>query len=85
MKIVAITKKGIEYVYSVRTAHFVSERSANKICDVLNEYRFKIKGDEVWYVYDVDRYDTAYDYAMMQKFSVRKGIVKRHGEFSFER
>lgn len=85
MKIVAITKKGIEYVYSARTAHFVSERSANKICEVLNEYRFKIKGDEIWYVYDVDQYDMAYDYAMMQKFSVRKGIVKRYGEFSFER
>lgn len=85
MKIVAITKKGIEYVYSARTAHFVSERSANKICEVLNEYRFKIKGDEIWYVYDVDQYDMAYDYAMMQKFSVRKGIVKRYGEFAFER
>ena len=77
MKIVAKSVKGPEFMYNGKSAHKVSEASAKYICDILNEYKYKLNENEVWFIHDVDKYDTvAYDYAQFQSFTVRKGIVK---------
>ena len=75
MKIIAKTRIGSEYIYSASSARKVSERSAEKILSIVNEYRFQLRDGETWHIYDVDQYDTAYDYAQYQAFTIRKGIV----------
>lgn len=75
MKVIAISTKGQEFMYSGRTAHKVSEASANMICKALNDAKYRIKEDEVWFVHDVDRYDVAYDYAQYQSFKRYKGKI----------
>lgn len=76
MKVIAKSTKGHEFMYNASSAHKVSDRSAEYICKVLNEYKFRINDNEVWFVHDVDRYDLAYEYAQYQRFTVRNGIVK---------
>lgn len=76
MKIIAKSVKGQEFMYIANTAHKVSEASAQYICKILNDYNFRLKENEVWFIHDVDRYDLAYDYAQFQRFTVRNGIVK---------
>lgn len=78
MIIVAKSVKGHEFAYSPKSAHKVSKASAKYICDVLNECKYDISENDVWYIHEVDKYDTAFDYAETQHFSVRNGIVKRH-------
>ena len=78
MFIVAITNKGREYAYNYTTAHKVSKASAYRICDCLNENRFHLKENQVWYVYDIDQYDMAYDFASNQEFRVYKDKIKEY-------
>lgn len=75
MKVLAKAIKGQEFFYSARSARKVSERSAKVILDIVNEYRFQLKENEVWHIYDVDQYDAAYDYAQFQSFTIRNGVV----------
>ena len=75
MKVIAKAIKGQEFFYNARSARKVSERSAKVILDIVNEYRFQLKENEVWHIYDVDQYDAAYDYAQFQSFTIRNGIV----------
>ena len=84
MIIVAITTKGKEFLYSARSAHEVSKRSARKIVDVLNKYRVLLKNDsDIWHIYEVDKYDMAFDYANDQKFTVYNGIVRRKYSYNY--
>ena len=76
MKVVAKSAKGHEFMYNGKSAHKVSEASAKYICDILNEYKYKLNEGEVWYIHDIDKYDMAYEYALFQSFTVRKGVVK---------
>lgn len=76
MVILAKAIKGKEYCYIKNTAHQVSKSSANKIKDVLNDYQYTLKADEVWHKYEIDKYDGGYDYAEMQAFRIRNGLVK---------
>ena len=76
MKIVAKTIKGQEFFYNPITAHKVPDSSANKICDALNAARYDLLEKQVWFVYTVDMYDTAYSFGEMQKFSIYKGKVR---------
>lgn len=77
MYILAQTQKGKEFLYSPSTAHKVSKNSAEKIKDTLNQLKYKIKSDsQVWHIYEVDRYDAAYDYAMFQRFTIRNNTIK---------
>ena len=76
MKIIAKTRTGSEYLYDPRTAHAVSNRSAEFIKSVVNTVEYKLKENEIWHVYDIDKYDAAFDYAQYQRFSVYRGIVK---------
>ena len=77
MKIIAKTIEGKEFIYSATSARKVSERSANKICDIVNQYKFLLdtSKNEKWFIYEIDKYDIAYDYAQVQSFTIRNGIV----------
>ena len=81
MKILAKTVQGREYMYSARSARKVSARSAQYILNVVNKAGFLLDREkgEIWHIYDIDEYDTAYDYALFQSFTVRKGIVTARG------
>lgn len=77
MKVLALTSKGSEFLYNPKTAHKVSNNSAETICEIVNRYSYKIdKPGLVWHIYEVDKYDTAYSYAQFQDFTIRKGLVK---------
>lgn len=79
MLVIAKGAKGQEYLYSAASAHKVAqnERTAQKICDVLNGYKYKIGESEIWHIYEIDKYDTAYIYALDKRFTYGKnGIVK---------
>lgn len=77
MIIIAKAVRGQEFMYSARSAHKVSKASGQKIADCLNENRYKIDDNQVWWVYEIDEYDSAYDYAINQEFKVYKGKIKR--------
>lgn len=79
-KVIAKTRPGKEYFYNAKTAHKVSANSAEKILNVLNTVRWQLNDGEVWHIYDVCDYDNAAYYARYQKFTIRKGIVKRFSE-----
>lgn len=74
MKLIAMTNKGIEYLHSRQNAFFVSDRSAKKICEIMNNVKFRIKNDsETWHVYDHDFTQDNYVYG---KFTIYNGVVK---------
>ena len=78
MKVIAKSCKGHEYLYISKSAHSVSARSADYILRVLNECKYDLAENEIWHIHEIDKYDRAYDWAMIQKFTVYKGIVKDH-------
>ena len=76
MKVVAKSVKGKEFFYNPRSAHFVSEKNAQLICEVLNKINHDLKADEIWHIHDVDKYDVAFDYAQEYKFIINsKGCL----------
>ena len=75
MKIVAKTQLGKEFLYSRDSAHKVSERSAQHICDALNEKRWGLKEGQVWHVYDIATWEVEYCGAYHQSFVRRKGAL----------
>lgn len=75
MKIIAKSIKGQEFFYNARSARKVSDRSAEKILNVLNEMRWNLNDNEIWHIHEVDSYDNAYYYAQNQAFTIRNGIV----------
>lgn len=80
MKIVAITNEGQEFLFKVRTAHKVSNAGAEKICKILNHIRYNLRTTaEKWWVYDIDKYDMAYNVAVMQDFHLTARGLKERG------
>lgn len=80
MKVIAKTMIGSEFIFKPQSAHYVSGKSADQVADCLNTLRYSLKDGEKWYVYEIDQYDTAYDYAQMQSFYIaRNGSLKRKG------
>ena len=77
MKVVAISRKGEEFLYQYKTAHKVPKTKAEEYCKVLNDIRYNLKDGEVWAIHDVDRYDRAYGYAEEQEFCKRNGGLVR--------
>lgn len=73
MKLIAKTVNGTEYLHSRKDCAFVSDTSARKICEVMNREKFRLKENEIWFVYDYDF--TMSDYCEY-KLSIYKGIVK---------
>lgn len=65
MYIISKTIKGKEYLYSKDFTILCSnEEQANKLARFLNEHNdttsenFKLKDNEIWHTYKIDRYDT---------------------------
>lgn len=79
MKIVAKTTKGQEFMFSIRSAHKVNSKKAEKIVEMLNGCRWMLKDGEIWHIYDIDEYDAgAYAWAETQSFFISQyGFLKR--------
>lgn len=75
-KMIAKAVNGQEFLYSRNTAHKVSERSADAICKVLNDCKWKLNGGEVWHVFDCGWYELEYTAAAFQSFTIRNGLIK---------
>lgn len=74
MKLIAKTQKGIEFIHSKENAFFIPDSSANKICKIMNNTKFRLKSEnEVWDVYDYDSMQETY---VTHRLSIYKGIVK---------
>lgn len=74
MKLIAKAPKGKEFCHSRMEAYFVSNSSANKICKIMNDVKFRLKSEnEIWYVYDYDW--TQEDY-VTHRLSIYRGVVK---------
>jgi hypothetical protein len=74
MKLIAQTVKGFEYLHSKELAFFAPNASADKICKVMNDVRFRLKNEnEIYHVYE---YDIMQDDYVMHRLSIYKGIVK---------
>lgn len=73
MKLLAIAPKGREFLHSRQKSGYVSDASAQKICDILNKSKFMLQDGKVWHIY---YYDFTMSNYVFQKFTIRKGIVK---------
>ena len=73
MKILAKTIEGKEFIYNVKSAHAVSQRSAKRIEEFLNSCAWKCKPGEIWHIYEIDQYCSAYDIAQFQSFKIKNG------------
>ena len=72
-KLIAKTLTGKEFMHSRSDAYF-ADKNADKICEVLNKAKYKLKEGECWYVYD---YDFTQDWYVEQVISLtRTGKVK---------
>lgn len=73
MKLIAKTQKGTEFFHSKKEAYFAPDASAEKICAIMNEVKYKLNSDgEVWYVYD---YDFSQEMYVTRRLRIRKGTV----------
>ena len=70
MIVIAKTVTGKEFFHSIREMYEVPKRSASKICDVMNDVRFRLKEGEAWHIYD------EYMYEPQGRLSIRNGMVK---------
>jgi len=77
MVVIAKSVLGREFMYNAKSAHKAPKASAQMICDALNREMWQLKTGEVWFVHEVDKYDSAYEYAQWQSFHARKGTIKR--------
>ena len=74
MKLIAKAQKGREFFHSRENAFFAPNSSANKICKMMNDAKFRLQNEnEVWHVYDYDW--TQEDY-VTHRLSIYRGIVK---------
>lgn len=74
MKLIAKAIKGKEFFHSRKDAAFAPDSSANKICKIMNDERFRLNNkNEVWHVYD---YDFSMKDYVLYRLSIYKGIVK---------
>jgi len=73
MKVLARAEKGREFFYLASSAHAVPASRAEAIRDALNRSGYGLMAGEVWHLFDVGPYDTAYEYAQYQSFRIRSG------------
>ena len=76
MKIVALSKKGAEFLYDPTTAHKVPQTKAEEYANDLNACGYMTSDTAVCYVHDIDTYDTVYNDALCQEFYTHKHILK---------
>lgn len=69
--------KGKEFLYDGTSAHEVSKAAADIICKALNDAKYKLKDNEVWYKYtDFCKYSSGWEYAVQQQFTRYKGSIR---------
>ena len=74
MKLIAKTQQGTEYLHSKNEAYFAPDASAEKICKIMNEVKFRLNSDnETWWIYD---YDFSQEVYVTHRLRIYKGIVK---------
>ena len=74
MKLIAKTQKGKEFLHSKQNAFFAPDSSANKICKIMNDVKFRLQNDtEIWHVYD---YDITQDLYVTGRLTIYRGQVK---------
>ena len=78
MKLLAVTKKGKEFVHSTERAYFSSDSSADRIAKSLNENNYMLNDGEKWQVYDYDYMQENY---VIYRISIYKNTVKTHRLF----
>ena len=85
MIIISKTIKGKEFIYSNKYSILCnSQKQAQALAKFLNEHNdtaisdFKLKDNELWYVYEIDKYDTIPRYKISQtkgKISIKENIT----------
>ena len=85
MFIISKTIKEKEFMYSNKHSILCnSQKQAQALAKFLNEHNdtaindFKLKDNELWYVYEIDKYDTAPRYKISQtkgKISIKENIT----------
>lgn len=77
---VAIAVKGHEYLYNPKTAHGVPNSTAEKMVEILNEYKFKIKDPEteVWHLFERNQFSESNIYACAQEFKFYRGVLREY-------
>ena len=78
MYIISKAIKGKEFIYSTKYSILCSnKKQAEKLAEHLNTHNedtqggFKLKDNEIWYVYEIDKYDTPPRY----KLSTTRGKI----------
>lgn len=71
MKIVALSIKGKEFLFSYKNAFFAPNSSAQKMADILNRNKYMITEDTIWFVHDRQYEDT---------FKISKKLYFNHGK-----
>ena len=72
-KLIATTQNGTEFFHSKENAFFC-DSNAQKIADILNKNKYKIKEGEHWHIYD---YDFTHDmYTDCKIYITNKGAIK---------
>lgn len=73
MFIISKTIEGKEFIYSSKFSILCkSKKQAEELAKFLNEHNdtangdFKLKDNELWYVYQIDKYDTPPKYRLSQ-------------------
>ena len=67
-KLIAKTVEGKEFLHSKDNAYFVSA-NAQKIVDALNLYKYHLRENEKWYLYD---YDFTQDFYVNKRIFISK-------------
>lgn len=85
MFIISKTIKGKEFMYSNKYSILCnSQKQAQVLARFLNEHNdtalndFKLKDNELWYAYEIDKYDTVPRYKISQikgKISIKENIT----------
>ncbi len=74
MKLIAKTKKGLEFMHSRNDSFFAPNSNAKKMCDILNKNKYHINNEnETWFVYDYDFTQKEYCF---KKLSLYRGRLK---------
>ena len=72
---VAVAPLGKEYMYNKGTAHKVSKASKEKICEILNDSKFRINDNQAWHIYELEQYDRDFTSAGYYGFTIRNGYL----------
>ena len=75
MKLIAVAKKGKEFVHSTEWAYFAPDSSADRIAKSLNENKYMLNDGEKWQVYDYDYMQENY---VIYRLSIYRNAIKKH-------